>query len=73
MIKGINVKESRGELLVGVKLDEFIASLQALPSKNGWVNLIFSPTKGNPQGYSHFIRPEKKQVIQHNNGGHGDK
>jgi len=62
MIKGINVIESNGEMLVGIKKEEFIAALLALPEKNGWVNLIFSPRKErHPRGYSHFIKPEKKK------------
>lgn len=62
MIKGINVKESRGELLVGIKKEDFLAAIAELPEKDGWVNLVFSPRKEvHPGGYTHFIRPEKKK------------
>jgi MoaA/NifB/PqqE/SkfB family radical SAM enzyme len=62
MITGINVKESNNELIVGIKLEEFIAALQQLPSKAGWVNIIITPRKEiHPKGYTHFIKPEKKK------------
>lgn len=62
MIKGINVRESRGEIVLGIKPDQFIATLQELPQKNGWINIILSPNKdANPGGYSHSVRPEKKK------------
>lgn len=62
MISGINVKQSKGEILVGINLDEFIQQLTALPSKNGWVNLVFSPRKNmHPKGYTHSIHAENRK------------
>ncbi|MFX1704578.1 hypothetical protein PV783_11525 [Chitinophaga sp. CC14] len=62
MITGINVKQSKGEILLGISLDEFIQQLQALPSKNGWVNLILSPRKTmHPKGYTHSIHVENRK------------
>lgn len=63
MITGINVKQSNSELIVGIKLEEFITSLRELPEKNGWVNIILTPrAEAHPKGYTHFIRPEKKKL-----------
>ena len=63
MITGINVKQSNSELIVGIKLEEFISSLRELPEKDGWVNIILTPcTEVHPKGYTHFIRPEKKKL-----------
>jgi hypothetical protein len=63
MITGINVKQSNSEMIIGIKLEEFISSLRALPEKDGWVNIIFTPRQQpHPKGYTHFIRPEKKKI-----------
>ncbi|WP_343702705.1 hypothetical protein [Chitinophaga sp.] len=60
MIAGINVKESSGELLIGIKREQFIASLQNLPDKDGWVNIIISPlATPTSKGYTHNVRPQK--------------
>ncbi|MGE7777366.1 hypothetical protein ACQKLP_21790 [Chitinophaga sp. NPDC101104] len=61
MIHGINVKESRGELLIGIKREQFIAQLMALPDKDDWVNIIISPLRVpvGKAGYTHGVRPQK--------------
>lgn len=43
MITDINVKQSDSELIVSIKLEEFITSLRELPKKNGWVNITHIP------------------------------
>ncbi|WP_126244353.1 hypothetical protein [Chitinophaga rhizosphaerae] len=60
MIQGINVKESSGELLIGIKREQFIAQINSLPDKDGWVNLIISPLRAPvSKGYTHTVRPQK--------------
>jgi hypothetical protein len=62
MITGINVKQSKGEMLVGIKLDEFIQQLRSLPNKDGWVNLVLSPRKNtHPNGYTHYVNVENRK------------
>ena len=58
-VKGINAKESRGEINLGINVEEFIAQLQELPVTNGWTNLILVQLhKPHSKGYTHFIRPQ---------------
>jgi hypothetical protein len=60
MIQGINVRESRGEILVGIKREQFIKALQELPDKDGWVNIVMSPLPAPvSKGYTHMVRPQK--------------
>lgn len=62
-MQGINVKESNGEILVGIQIDQFIETLKSIPDKNGWVNIVMTPrTDPHPKGYTHFIRAEKKKL-----------
>lgn len=54
------MKESRGEILVGIKLDQFIETLKALPEKDGWVNILLTRRKApTDKGYTHFVHPQK--------------
>jgi hypothetical protein len=59
IVKGINAKQSRGEINLGINIEQFIQQLQELPTTNGWTNLILVPlTTPHPKGYTHFIRPQ---------------
>lgn len=61
-VRGINVKESRGEINIGINVEDFIKTLQETPQKDGWVNLILTPTKAPlPKGYTHFVRMQTKK------------
>jgi hypothetical protein len=56
-IKGINVKESRGEINIGINVEDFIKTLQESPQKNGWVNIILKESQHSlPKGFTHLIR-----------------
>jgi len=62
-VRGINARESRGEINIGINVEDFIKILQEAPSKNGWVNIILTPTKHPlPKGYTHFIRFQNKHT-----------
>ena len=59
IVKGINAKQSRGEINLGINVEQFIQQLQELPNTNGWTNLILVPlSKPHPKGYTHFFRPQ---------------
>jgi hypothetical protein len=61
-INGINAKASRGDITVGIQLEQFIEAIKKLPVKNGWVNLIISPRKDpHPKGYTHIVKPQKQR------------
>lgn len=59
-LKGINAKESHGEINLGINVDQFVSQLKELPSETGWVNIILVPlSTPHPKGYTHFIRKQK--------------
>lgn len=60
-MKGVNLRERNGNILIGIKTDEFFEQLKAHTDAKGWANFVITQLPVAVQGHTLNMLPDRKR------------